>query len=225
MSEPAEIAALGDGALLVTLGRTMDLAVNRRAHRLARIVTEARRADPRLADRIGVPVPGYVSVLVPYEPLELDQDLVRGMVDGWLAEVAGADDPPAGRLATIPVRYGAAHGIDLADVASMHGLRPADVVELHAGREYTVLLLGFAPGFAYLGELAPELATPRRATPRERVPAGSVAIAGTQTAVYPFASPGGWHLIGRTDTQLWDIGLREPALLAAGDRVRFEPVR
>ena len=125
----------------------------------------------------------------------------------------------------ISVRYGGADGPDLADVAARHGLTPADVVELHAGARYRVLFLGFAPGFAYMGGLPAAIATPRRPTPRERVPAGSVGIAGEQTGVYPLAMPGGWNLIGRTDARLFDPDRSQPALFRPGAVVRFVPAR
>jgi KipI family sensor histidine kinase inhibitor len=120
------------------------------------------------------------------------------------------------------VRYGGDDGPDLDAVAADLGLRPRDVVDLHIGVEVEVLFLGFAPGFAYLGELSPRLRVPRRATPRVRVPAGSVAVAGSMTAVYPQASPGGWRIIGRTDAKLFDPLADPPARLRPGDRVRFE---
>jgi KipI family sensor histidine kinase inhibitor len=123
----------------------------------------------------------------------------------------------------LPTRYGGPDGPDLDEVASIHGLRAVDVVELHASVAYRVFFLGFAPGFAYLGPLPGELATPRLATPRPRVPAGSVGIAGTQTAVYPVDSPGGWRLIGRTDARVWDPSADPPAMLLPGRRVRFVP--
>jgi inhibitor of KinA len=120
----------------------------------------------------------------------------------------------------IPVRYG---GIDLADVARRAGLSEADVVRRHAAATYTVYCLGFVPGFAYLGDLDPALVLPRRAEPRRRVPSGSVAIAGSQTAVYPLETPGGWHLIGQTDMIMFDAASDPPARLAAGDTVQFVP--
>ena len=124
----------------------------------------------------------------------------------------------------IPVRYGGADGPDLLEVAERVGLASERVAELHASVVYRVAILGFMPGFAYLGELPQALRLPRRDTPRTRVPAGSVAIAGLQTAVYPAATPGGWHLLGRTDVRLWDIDRDPPAMLRPGDQVRFEPI-
>jgi KipI family sensor histidine kinase inhibitor len=125
----------------------------------------------------------------------------------------------------IPVRYGGADGPDLDAVAELTGLSAAEVVELHAAAPLRVLFLGFAPGFGYLGPLPAALVVPRRATPRTRVPPGSVAIAGPHAAVYPVESPGGWHLLGRTSLALWDPNRTPPATLRPGDRVRFVPER
>jgi KipI family sensor histidine kinase inhibitor len=124
----------------------------------------------------------------------------------------------------ITVRYGGEDGPDMAAVAERTGLTPAQVVDAHASTVYRVYLVGFVPGFAYLGVLPPELVLPRREEPRVRVPRGSVAIAARQTAVYPSETPGGWHLIGRSDATLWDIDREPPALLEPGQRVRFVPV-
>ena len=135
------------------------------------------------------------------------------------------EDADASPPIEIAVRYGGADGPDLEAVADLHGLRPADVADLHASAPYRVLFLGFAPGFGYLAGLPPSLSTPRRASPRERVPAGSVGIAGEQTAVYPLAMPGGWQLIGRTDAVLFDPTRDPPALLRPGAAVRFVPAR
>ena len=135
---------------------------------------------------------------------------------------APAPTPPA--PVEIPVRYGSTAGPDLAWVARQAGLTEAELIDLHSGREYTVYLIGFLPGFPYLGFLPEPLVLPRRATPRTRVPAGSVAIAGRQTGIYPQASPGGWHLLGHTESRLFDVSRRAPALLAPGQRVKFVPV-
>ena len=227
MNGEARIDAFGDAALLVTFGNRVDRGLNRRARALAAAIDRARAADPRF----GRPVTAFASVLVPFDPIALDDDAARDIVGALLRGVdAGRDasDSPdgAGRSSIeVPVRYGGAEGPDLDELASLHGLTPADVVELHAATTYEVFFLGFAPGFAYLGTVPPEIATPRLARPRERVPAGSIGIAGEQTGIYPFAMPGGWRLIGRTDRVVWDTERERPALLMPGDRVRFVPVR
>jgi 5-oxoprolinase (ATP-hydrolysing) subunit B len=158
-------------------------------------------------------VPAAATVLVVHTP---DTDVDR--LAAALAEVAPTPARADDREVEIPVRY---DGADLVDVAEACGTTVAEVVRRHAGAAYTVAFCGFAPGFAYLRGLDPSLVVPRLATPRVRVPAGSVAIADTWSAVYPRESPGGWRLLGRTDAALWDLGRPSPALLAPGTRVRF----
>jgi inhibitor of KinA len=131
---------------------------------------------------------------------------------------------PESRLMKIPVCYGGEYGPDLAEVCAMRGMTEAQAIELHASPEYLVYFLGFVPGFAYLGELPKELVTPRFATPRRRVPVGSVGIAGNQTGVYPFAAPGGWRLLGRTPVKMFRVDQEDLSLLSIGDRVRFVPI-
>lgn len=219
------IEALGEAALLVTLADAIDPGANAIGHALAAAV-EAARGGAGPAAGLGRAVPAHASVLVPFDPGRLDgaaaERLVRELVPGAIeaaAAVVSDERPPI----EIPVRY---DGADLAEVAERCGLDVAEVIELHAGTTYRVTLLGFAPGFAYLGPLPAALALPRRATPRERVPAGSVAIAGEQTAIYPSALPGGWHLLGRTGMRLWDLARPDrPSLLGPGDRVRFVAIR
>ncbi len=221
MTEPAStIAHLGDGALLVTFGDRIDPGLNDRAHDLAAAVELLRAGDRRF----GRAVPAYASVLVPFDPVAVEPEEARRIVAGLVDEAPlGAGPQGAGTLVEIPVRYGGDDGPDLAEVAALHGLRPDDVVELHAGTEYRVYFLGFAPGFAYMGPVPAQIATRRLDAPRQRIPAGSVGIAGEQTGVYPFALPGGWRIIGRTDVSLWDLQRDPPSLLRAGDRVRFVP--
>jgi KipI family sensor histidine kinase inhibitor len=171
-------------------------------------------------------------VLVPFDPRSATGDEVSAIVRPLLpagpdASAEAPDDAlirRAPRDQVVRVRYGGADGPDLEATASELGLTPADVVALHAGTPYEVLFLGFAPGFAYLGELPEALVVPRLATPRTHVPAGSVAIADAMTAVYPRPSPGGWRLLGRTDVVLFDASAVPPSRLQPGDRVRFEPV-
>ena len=222
--EGVRIAPMGESALLVVLGEVIDRELAARA----RAIAAAIEAAPGRGS-FGRPVTAYASVLVPFDPLALSIDeairAVAAIVDA--AGGAGAGDVAGqapGRLVEVPVRYGGAGGPDLEDVARLHGLRPSDVVELHASVEYEAFFLGFAPGFAYLGPLPASLVTPRLDVPRPRVPAGSVAIAGAQSAIYPTDTPGGWRLIGRTDVRPWDVARDPPALILPGDRVRFVPV-
>jgi KipI family sensor histidine kinase inhibitor len=216
------IAPFGDAGLLVTFGERADPVLTGRARALARAFDERRATTPG----IGRSVPAHASVLVPFDPLAVDVAAVSDLVrEGIRAAATAPAAEPDETVVEIVVRYGGADGPDLDDVAERHGLSPADVVELHANARYRVLFLGFAPGFAYLGGLPPALATSRRATPRERVPAGSVGIAGEQTGIYPRSMPGGWNLIGRTDADLFDPVRAEPALLRPGAVVRFVPAR
>jgi KipI family sensor histidine kinase inhibitor len=230
------LAPLGDAAVTVTLGAHVSLALNRRVHRLAAAVRTA--ADAGTLPAVVDVVPAYAALTVFYEPLRTGLADLLAALEPLVAAHVRADHgdhedhdepgdepgdaprPPGAREHVIPVRY---DGPDLVDVARRLGLAPADVVARHAARRYDVYLLGFVPGFAYLGDLDPTLELPRRADPRPRVPSGSVAIAGRQTAVYPLPTPGGWHLVGHTDVRLLDPDRTPPALLAPGDRVRFVP--
>ena len=135
-----------------------------------------------------------------------------------------ADALPPPRIVEIPVCYGGDLGPDLDDVAARHETTPDEVVRIHSGADYLVYMVGFMPGFAYLGGLPDEIATPRRSSPRTAVPAGAVGIGGQQTGVYPLESPGGWNLIGRTPLRIFDLSRETPSLLATGDRVRFCPI-
>lgn len=217
------IQPFGDEAVLVTLGDTIDRETNRRVHALA---ANVRRDAADGAGPWGTPVPGYASLLVPYDPRRATPGQVSERLARLLEAPTDEDGGKAGRgrLIEIGVRYGGEAGPDLIAVAQRTGLTPAGVVEAHASTGYDVFLLGFAPGFAYLGIVPAQLVLPRREEPRTRVPAGSVAIAGGQTAVYPAATPGGWHLIGRTQAVMWDVRRDPPALLTPGDRVRFVPL-
>lgn len=217
------IVPFGDGALLVAIGEQIDPDLSHVVHRLCDLVRSATSADSAW----GTPVPGFGSLLVPYDPSTVSQAEATARLARVLSANAlvTAPAPAAGdHPVDIPVRYGGADGPDLEALAKALRMTARHVVELHSGHDYEVLLLGFAPGFAYMGMLPPELEIPRRATPRTRVAPGSVAIAGRQTAVYPSATAGGWHIIGRTDTVLWDLAHDPPALLQPGQHVRFRAV-
>jgi KipI family sensor histidine kinase inhibitor len=167
--------------------------------------------------------PAYCSLLVKFDALKLRHEEVEGILRGYLARLCDVK-LPVPRVVEIPVRYGGEFGPDLAEVAVLRGMTAAQVVERHAAVEYMVYFMGFVPGFAYLGELDKELVTPRLASPRRRVAAGSVGIAGNQTGVYPFATPGGWRLLGRTPLAMFRPDREGLSLLAIGDRVRFTPI-
>lgn len=208
---------LGDCAVRVALGEAHDPDTPLRLRRFCAWLASV--ALPGVAEW----VPAYTSVTVFYAPEHISykalcQALRQGAWDRTPAPM------PPGTLVELPVRYGGEGGPDLPQVAALHSLSVLEAIALHAGPVYDVVMVGFLPGFPYLRGLPLALHTPRLATPRMLVPQGSVGIGGAQTGVYPCASPGGWHLIGRTDTLLFDIARDPPALLQAGDQVRFVPV-
>ena len=167
--------------------------------------------------------PAYCSLLVKFDALRLRHADLEAILRQYLARLDEIELPEA-RLVGIPVCYGGEYGPDLKEVAAMREMTEAQAIQLHASAEYLVYFFGFVPGFAYLGELPEELVTPRLATPRKKVPVGSVGIAGNQTGVYPFATPGGWRLLGRTPVPMFRADRDELSLLSIGDRVRFTPI-
>ena len=217
--QPFEVRAAGDAALVVQLPERIDPSLNRWCVALAAAMQ--RRLGPVLLDA----VVGYCSVTFYFEPLRVETAWLRDEIEG-VAEQLDADDgdAPLPAVVDVPVCYGGAHGPDLADVAAFASCAEEDVIARHLAREYRVYLVGFVPGFAYLAEVDPTIAAPRRATPRPAVPMGSVAIAGGQTGIYPAVTPGGWNIIGRTSLAPYDPSRREPFLFHPGDRVRFRRV-
>ncbi|MGH8144793.1 MAG: 5-oxoprolinase subunit PxpB [Rhodanobacteraceae bacterium] len=238
------IGPLAEDTLLLHFGDTIDPATNARVHAAARALREA--ALPGVTDI----APAYASLLIRFDPQALcDQDdaspcariaaLSRALLDG----IDGKNRLPSGTatrserdssgtgvetdmgFVEIPVCYGDEFGPDLEAVAAHAGMSSEEVISRHSAVEYTVAMLGFAPGFPYLLGLDPALHVPRRETPRTRVPAGSVAIGGAQTGIYPRELPGGWNLIGRTPLALFDPQYESPALLLPGDRVRFRNIQ
>ncbi|GAB3385790.1 5-oxoprolinase subunit PxpB [Lysobacter fragariae] len=217
------IEAIADDAWLLQLGDRIDPLVNARVHALAARVRA--RAPTWLRDL----VPAYASLGVFFDPAIASAADVRE----WLAsqlDIATREDTvertiePTARVVEIPVIYGGEHGPDLEPSAAELGLSAEELVARHVAGNYTVAMIGFAPGFPYLLGLDPELALPRLASPRTHVPAGSVGIGGAQTGIYPNESPGGWRLIGRTPLALFDPTRESPALLTPGDCVRFVPL-
>jgi KipI family sensor histidine kinase inhibitor len=167
--------------------------------------------------------PAYCSLLVKFDALKFSHEEVEGILRGYLARLDEVK-LPAARVVEIPVCYGGEFGPDLSEVCASRGMTAGQAIELHSSVEYLVYFLGFVPGFAYLGELPKELVTPRLAAPRRKVLAGSVGIAANHTGVYPFASPGGWRLIGRTPLAMFRADREGLSLLSIGDRVRFMPI-
>jgi inhibitor of KinA len=162
-------------------------------------------------------------LLVHYDPLRLTYRQVTDWILPFLAQVEAGEEMQT-RVVEIPTYYGGKYGPDLESLAKLHNLTPMEVIKLHSAAEYRVYMMGFTPGFPYLGGLDPALATPRLAAPRTLVPAGSVAIAGSQTGIYPVDSPGGWQIIGYTPLHLFDKKQDPPSFLSPGDRVRFIPI-
>ncbi|MCL5884289.1 MAG: 5-oxoprolinase subunit PxpB [Deltaproteobacteria bacterium] len=211
--------AAGEQGLVVEFGDAIDPAVNARVQRLARVLSS------RGVEGVLETVPTYRSLLVLFDPLVLPRKRLAAVVEGLLDAPSGTDEPAgAPDVVELPVCYGGEFGPDLEFVARHSGLSPEEVISVHASPSYLVYMLGFTPGFPYLGGMPERIAVPRLASPRGKVPAGSVGIAGSQTGVYPVESPGGWRLIGRTPSRIFDPGAAEPFLLAAGDLVRFRPI-
>jgi len=205
---------MGDRSLLVELGDHIGIDVNRKVRELFTAL--------RLAPLEGVveAIPAYASLLLIFDPLKVRLPLLQKHIQHILETL----DPlslPESKTVDIPVAYGDEYGPDLKWVAQYHGITPDEVVRLHTAHVYHVYMIGFMPGFPYLGELPKALVTPRRETPRTMVPKGSVALALAQTGIYPNPSPGGWQIIGRTPLTLFDPAKTPPALLQMGDQVRF----
>jgi len=214
---PIQIAAAGDAALLVRPPQVIDVQLNAWCVAFADEVTQRYGAAVRDA------VVGYASVTVYFDPLLVDpawferelQDRAAGMPK---------TAPRSGAVVDVPVLYGGEMGPDIEDVARFGGCGVDDVIAWHSAVAYRVYLVGFVPGFAYLGTVDPRIAAPRRATPRLAVPAGSVAIAAGQTGIYPDVTPGGWNVIGRTPLVPFDPARAKPCVFTPGDQVRFRAI-
>jgi KipI family sensor histidine kinase inhibitor len=204
---------MGDAALLMEASDDTG-----EANRVALDLAGALEAGPPAWLR--AVVPAIASLLVCFDPLAIGPADVEAHLGALLA-AARAGGPGAGRVVRVPVRYGGADGPDLEEASRALGLGPDEVVALHCAGPYRVMMIGFAPGYPYIGPLPEALRIPRRATPRSAVPAGSVAIAAGLSGIYPARLPGGWHLIGRTELRLFDPQADPPATLAPGDMVQF----
>jgi len=207
-------SALGESAILVELGDTIHLTINEKIRALDTHLLKF--SIPGILEQ----VPAYASLLIYFDPVQIEFSEVLQWIKDSMLTLSDTKADSTKRV-MIPVRYGGEAGPDLMHVAEFHGMTPAEVVEKHIAPIYRVGMMGFTPGFAYLIGLDHALATPRRATPRSFVPAGSVGIAGGQTGVYPLDSPGGWQIIGRTEQKFFDPAAVSPFLLSPGDEVQF----
>jgi inhibitor of KinA len=211
------IVAAGDAALVVEFAHRLDPDVN------ARLIFMSDQLRRRTGSAVRDVVVGYVTLTVYFDPLHVDV----AWLDAEIRDIARRVPVEAlepGRVIDIPVCYGGELGPDLAEVSNACGCSEAEVIELHTSVEYRVFVVGFVPGFAYMGVVNERLALPRRAMPRTKVPAGSVAIAAGQTGIYPVETPGGWHILGRTPVRPFDPSRAEPVLFTPGDRVRFHVI-
>jgi inhibitor of KinA len=216
------LVPVGESVVVVEFEERIDRSINDRAVSLARRMRAA--GVPGIRDV----VPTFRSVAVYFDPLQTDYETLIRRLEGEIASLDTlAQNATTGAIAEpirVPVCYGGEFGPDLPEVAAFGGVTESEAARLHASAVYRVFMIGFLPGFAYMGTVDPRIAAPRRPNPRTRVPAGSVAIAGLQTGIYPSESPGGWQLIGRTSLPLFDPSRAKPSTFAAGDLVRFYPV-
>jgi inhibitor of KinA len=217
MYDSPKFLAAGDQSIVIELGDEISAECNRQVHNLRKAIE--REAIKGVVDLI----PTYRSLLVQYDGTQVSYaDMASRLASLQTTTTEAVEEAPI--VVHLPTLYGGEYGPDLEFVAENAGMSVDEVIHLHSGTDYLVYMMGFTPGFPYLGGMSDAIATPRLATPRATIPAGSVGIAETQTGVYPIDSPGGWQLIGRTPLQLFDVARNEPSLLDAGDYVRFVPL-
>lgn len=214
---PVRWSPMGEAAVIFDFGDRIDLDILRQVWALADFLVQRP-----LHGQTGC-IPAYTTVTVFIDPVQTDIDRVGNQVEQLLSQLESAPSVEP-QVVDIPVCYGGEFGPDLAFVASHNGLTTDAVIDIHSRAEYLVYMIGFVPGFPYLGGMSPRIATPRLETPRLVIPVGSVGIGGDQTGIYPLSTPGGWRLIGRTPLELFQPTRTPPSLLQAGDRVRFYPI-
>ena len=208
------IVPLGDSTLLIQFGDEIDLTINQRVHAFADLIANS------VVNGVIEIVPAYATLLVHYDPLILSFTQMKNHLRAQMSKMEEIESRKPRRV-EVPVRYGGELGPDLEFVASHCGLPVEDVIRIHSEKKYTIFMMGFTPGFPYMGKLDDVLITPRLETPRTRVPAGTVAIAGSQTGIYSIESPGGWQLIGWTPLTLFEPESESPFLFSPGDEVKF----
>lgn len=222
---PYQLFPLGDSAITIDFGNMIDESVNRQV--IALFETFRKKPLPGMIEA----VPAYSSLTIYYDTITLRKKIPAGKtVYEWISEQFSTRleqplsiEQTESELVRIPVCYDLEMGPDLLSVAAQKNITPEELIRIHTEKEYRVYMLGFLPGFSYMGQVDERIATPRKSQPAN-VAAGSIGIAGKQTGIYPLASPGGWHIIGRTPLALFDAMKNEPTLLKAGDRIQFVPI-
>lgn len=213
------ILTAGEQGLVVEFANCIEANINKQVHRLRNILLQQNQGE------IKEIVPTYRSLLVYFEPMLITREQLADRVTRLISEAADDDSGVAvGKVISIPVCYGGEFGPDIGFVAQHNGITEAEVIKIHTSVPYLVYMLGFTPGFPYLGGMSERIATPRLQQPRTCIPAGSVGIAGSQTGFYPVESPGGWQLIGRTPIKAFNPKAENPFLFAAGDYLQFQPI-
>lgn len=207
----------GDAALILKAGDDISPGTNAVVRKLLFVIEQEK------IDGVLDLLPSYNELMVCYDPARLDLPEITRRLEILADDMVHVALPRSNNV-IIPVAYGGEYGPDLDEVAARSDLRPDEVVKIHSAADYLVYMLGFTPGFCYLGGMDERIATPRKESPRLKIPAGAVGIAGNQTGIYPLESPGGWQLIGQTPLKLFDPGRKDPFLVKQGDVLRFEPV-
>lgn len=215
--DKVEVSALAEDAVIIELGTSISFETHRKVKALTTYL------DEHPFQGMIETIPAFTTVTVLYNPLQVSYAVVKSIIKQIVSDVKiNLEDKP--KMIEIPVCYGGEFGPDLEDVAKHNGLTAEEVIHIHCSSEYLVYMIGFAPGFPYLGEMSERIAAPRRQTPRLVIPAGSVGIAGGQTGIYPIETPGGWQLIGRTPLPLFRPKEKIPSLLQSGNVIKFKPI-
>lgn len=219
-----QIRPIGDQGLIIQFKQQISPDILSQVLHIQKLLEKKRNEWPELIEL----VPAFASLTVYFDICQISFREMREKIYRIMDSNSKTHNISSGKLIEIPVCYGGVYGEDLQEVAKNAGLTPNEVVRIHSGKEYLIYMLGFLPGFPYLGGLDPRIATPRKKTPRTRIPAGSIGIGGEQTGIYPIASPGGWQLIGRTPLRLFQKDLKsgiEVPIYQSGDRIRFVPIQ
>lgn len=215
--EDMRILTVGDCAVSVEFGQEISLEINHKVMALKMVL------EQKPIRGIVEMIPTYCSLLIQYDPMELRYGQLREKLYTLVNQLDKVEMPPK-QVVEIPVAYGGEYGPDLVEVARAHNISEEEVIKLHSEPEYPIYMLGFVAGFPYLGGMNKAIATPRKKSPRLKIEAGSVGIAGEQTGIYSVESPGGWQIIGRTPLKLYDVNRNEPVLLKAGQYIKFKPI-